>query len=42
MSQLKREKTSLAASVREVQIEDLLGRQAVQLDNCRIEKFVRG
>jgi len=42
MSQLKREKTSLAASVREVQIEDLLGRQTIQLDNCRIEKFIRG
>ena len=42
MSQLKREKTSLAASVREVQIEDLLGRQTIQLDNCRIAKFIRG
>ena len=42
MSQLRREKTSLAANVREVQIEDLLGRQSVHLDNRRIADFIRG
>ena len=34
--------TSLAANVREVQIEDLLGRQAVELDNRRIAAFLAG
>ena len=42
MSQLKREGTSLAASVREVQIEDLLGRQSVSLDNRRIATLIEG
>ena len=42
VSQLRREKTSLAANVREVQIEDLLGRQSVHLDNRRIADFIRG
>ena len=42
VAQLKREGSTLAASVREVQIEDLLGRQSVQLDNRRIADFVQG
>ena len=40
--QLQRSGASLAGSLREVQIEDLLGRSAVELDNPRIEEFIRG
>ena len=42
MTQLERETTSLASQVREVRIEDLLGRPPVQLDNRRIDALIRG
>ena len=41
-SQFRREGTTLASGVREVQIEDLLGRKPVQLDRRRIADFIRG
>lgn len=41
VSQLQRS-GSVASNVREVQIEDLLGRKTVALDNPRIMDFVRG
>ena len=42
MTQLERETASLAAQVREVRIEDLLGRPAVELENRRIDALIRG
>ena len=42
VSQLREKGASLAANVREVQIEDLLGRKPVELDNPRIAEFIRG
>lgn len=42
VTQLGREGASLTASMREVQIEDLLGRKPVQLDNSRIREFLTG
>ena len=42
MSQLEKETASLAAQVREVRIEDLLGRPPVQLENRRIDGMIRG
>ena len=42
MSQLERETASLASQVREVRIEDLLGRPAVELENRRIDALIRG
>lgn len=40
--QLERGNTSFAGNVRQVRIEDLLGRPAVRLDNPRISTFLRG
>lgn len=42
VAQLLEKGTSLSASVREVQIEDLLGRKPVELNNPRIADFIRG
>ena len=42
MAQLDREAASLASQVREVRIEDLLGRPPVQLENRRIDGLIRG
>ena len=43
LNQLERKGlTSMAANVREVEIEDLLGREAVQLDKASIRAFVEG
>ena len=42
MAQLDREAASLASQVREVRIEDLLGRPQVQLENRRIDGLIRG
>lgn len=42
MAQLDRETASLASQVREVRIEDLLGRPPVQLENRRIDGLIRG
>lgn len=42
MTQLERKTASLASQVREVRIEDLLGRPAVQLENQRIDTMIRG
>ena len=42
MAQLEKETGSLASRVREVQIEDLLGRPSVQLENQRIDAMIRG
>lgn len=35
-------KKSLSSGMREVQIEDLLGREPIKLDNQRVNEFVRG
>ena len=35
-------KKSLSSGMREVQIEDLLGREPIRLDNQRVNEFVRG
>ena len=42
LMQLEKGRGSLAANVREVQIEDLLGREAVKLDDSRVRSFVQG
>ena len=42
MAQLDREAASRASQVREVRIEDLLGRPPVQLENRRIDGLIRG
>lgn len=42
MTQLERKTASLASQVREVRIEDLLGRPPVQLENQRIDTMIRG
>ncbi|MBM6870200.1 polysaccharide biosynthesis protein [Pseudoflavonifractor phocaeensis] len=41
LMQLERPNASLAGSMRQVRIEDLLGRPAVRLDNPRISTFLR-
>ena len=42
MMQLEKGTASMASRMREVQIEDLLGRQPIRLDNRRIDDMVRG
>lgn len=41
IAQMQRKNGSFAASMREVEIEDLLGRKSVELDNQRISAFLR-